>query len=330
MPASLPPFSYFSRGSNAATRSSALLSLPSYTAINSSVLMTGFTAEASSPLLPASPQVKTREPCRTTQPRPPTRSRRAASLSGFRPTSSGLRSCHASPGYTAESQRPVEGSMANPTRKMIQRQRIGPLRTLFTGALGFLFALQVLVEPLDRQFLSLLPGLLIDAIMGDVRDRHQLLRSLGPLVGLDTVVLVVEQLFFFGEDEQHGTVGRLVHVLHRGVVHHPLADWRAFEVAHRDDSRLRITDLAVSALGRLVLRCFQARAECHPARIQCRNLADQGLDPRIARRHVNDVAPGIAASPQADPLGITLLFPGGPVEDVLQVRGLIQRIDEFP
>src|SRR5262245_12550082 len=70
--------------------------------------------------------------------------------------------------------------------------------------------LEVGVVPGDRLLLRPPARLQVDAVVRDVRDHHQLLRPLGPLVGLDAVLLVVEQLLLLRQEEQHRAAGRLV------------------------------------------------------------------------------------------------------------------------
>ena len=86
------------------------------------------------------------------------------------------------------------------------------------------FSLQVLVEPGDGFFLGLIAGFVVDAVVLDVFDRHQFLHPGGPLMGEDGVVLVVEQLFLLGDDEQLGDVLASADVLDRGIADELLYD----------------------------------------------------------------------------------------------------------
>ena len=60
-------------------------------------------------------------------------------------------------------------------------------------------ALSGFIEPILRQAVCLRLGFVVDAVVRDLRNRHQILRSLGALEGGDSVVLVVEQLLFLGD-----------------------------------------------------------------------------------------------------------------------------------
>ena len=70
-------------------------------------------------------------------------------------------------------------------------------------------------------------------------------------------------------------------------------------------------------------------AEHHPARVEGRHLADGGLDARIARRDVDDMAARIAAPPQTDAIAIALRLAINPVDGVRQIGGLIDRVDHL-
>ncbi len=75
----------------------------------------------------------------------------------------------------------------------------------------------MLVEPGDRLVLGLFSGLVVDPVVLDALDGHELLDPRGPLEGQDRVVLVVEEFLVLGDDEQLGTVLATADVLDRGV-----------------------------------------------------------------------------------------------------------------
>src|SRR5260370_40063418 len=62
--------------------------------------------------------------------------------------------------------------------------------------------LQMFIEPIDGQLLSLLSFLAINAVMLDPLDSNQFLDTSGTLVSKNSVVLVVEQFLLLGDDEQ--------------------------------------------------------------------------------------------------------------------------------
>src|SRR5260370_9932351 len=99
-----------------------------------------------------------------------------------------------------------------------------------------------MIEPCDREIARLLPSRRnhINAVVGDLRNRDQVLWPFRSLVGEDPVVLVVHQLFLFGDDKLHGYVGRAIDVL----------DWKPRAKLHADRGADQLTH-AVGARRRL-------------------------------------------------------------------------------
>src|SRR4029453_11387831 len=74
---------------------------------------------------------------------------------------------------------------------------------------------------------------------------------------------------------------------------------------------------------------FAARALHDEATVHAGHLADGGLHTPVAGRSIDNVAAGVAGSPEADALLVALLLAVDPVNRVQQVGGLIERIDDF-
>ena len=71
---------------------------------------------------------------------------------------------------------------------------------LFLGVIGFR-VLEVLVKPGDGLSLRLVAGFVVNAVVLDALNGHQLLDAAGPLIGQNRMVLVVEQFLVLGDDE---------------------------------------------------------------------------------------------------------------------------------
>src|SRR5262249_32748270 len=96
-----------------------------------------------------------------------------------------------------------------------------------------------------------------------------------------------------------------------------------------DGARLWIAEFAVRSLRRVIHRLFAGIANQDEPAIHPGHLANRGLYSRIAGRSINNVAAGIAGTPQPNPFRVALLFSVDPVDDVEQVRRLIEWIDDF-
>src|SRR5262245_4536803 len=105
----------------------------------------------------------------------------------------------------------------------------------------------MLVVPVDGHLLGLLAGVGVDAVVRDVGNDDQFFLAGRTFVGLDAVVLVVEQLFFFGQHEQHGALRRAIGVFDRRVLHHLFAHWAAAQIANLACPGLGIAQVAVRA-----------------------------------------------------------------------------------
>ena len=92
-------------------------------------------------------------------------------------------------------------------------------------------ALEVLVEPIDGQTLSFLAFFSVYAVVLDAFENSQFLDSLGPFMGEDGMVRVVEEFLVFRYDEKFGASLDAIDVLNRRVAHKLLQHGNAGEVA---------------------------------------------------------------------------------------------------
>src|SRR5262245_26142469 len=118
--------------------------------------------------------------------------------------------------------RPKRTSASEKIWVKTSKQAGGPAPLLF---------FQIMVEPFDRQLDRLLTLFEVDAVVRDVRDGDVfLLRSGHPVVSEFRVILVVEEFFLLGDDEEDGAIFDLRGLLDGRVIEHLVADRGADQI----------------------------------------------------------------------------------------------------
>jgi hypothetical protein len=107
--------------------------------------------------------------------------------------------------------------------------------------------LQVLIEPLNRQFDRFVARFAVNAVMRDIGNRNVFLGSRHPVISEFGVVLIVEEFFLFGNNEQGCAIFYFGGFVTRQVMNQFVADGRADQIADGLGAGFGIADFAARA-----------------------------------------------------------------------------------
>ena len=140
------------------------------------------------------------------------------------------------------------------------------------------------------------------------------------------MVLVVEKLFVFGDDEQLRAAFTVADFFDRSVEDDLFDDGRSIQHAEFL-ARFGVADLSAHTSGSLAdCLSFQLRIAIAPATVHRSDLTDERFHAGITSRHVNNMSAREGGTPDSDPIGIASLVASRPVNRIQNVGRLVDRV----